>query len=117
MSIKVLSIVANSAKGAVLTTAKEIVKEPKKIDLFNIIFDSLSPYAFSILKLALAATLYSNSIRIIRIKKGGAVSGGGNPYSGITTAFFGYLAGRGTPIIIKVTDQICDQVLDTMGGK
>ncbi|NFF77682.1 hypothetical protein [Clostridium sporogenes] len=85
-------------------------------DLFNVTFNAISPYAFSILKLAFATTLFNNSIKIIRIKKGGTVSGN-NPYSGITTAFIGYLLGRGIPVIIGITDKICDGIVSTMGGK
>jgi len=88
----------------------------QNLDLFEVVFGSISPYAFSILKLAFATTLYSNSVKIIRAKKG-AVVGGSNPYSGVTTAFVGYLMGRGVPIIIGVADKVCDGILKHMGGK
>ncbi len=79
------------------------------MDLFPTIFNALSPYMFGILKIALATTLFSNSIKIIRTKGGGAVSG--NPYSGITTAIIGYLLGRGIPITVELIDVICNEIL------
>lgn len=88
----------------------------KNLDLFEVVFGSISPYAFGILKLAFATTLYSNAIKVIRAKKGTAV-GGSNPYSGVTTAFVGYLMGRGVPIIIGITDKVCDGIVAHMGGK
>jgi len=88
----------------------------ENLDLFEVVFGSISPYAFSILKLAFATTLYSNSVKVIRAKKGTSI-GGSNPYSGVTTAFVGYLMGRGIPIIIGVSDKVCDGILKSMGGK
>ena len=88
----------------------------KNFDLFEVVFGSVSPYAFSILKLAFATTLYSNAIKVIRAKKGNSISGS-NPYSSITTAFVGYLMGRGTPIIIGITDKVCDGIVKSMGGQ
>lgn len=88
----------------------------KNVDLFNIVFDSINPYAMQILKLAFAATMYSNIIKVIRVKKGGIVAGN-NPYSGMTTAFMGYLLGKSIPILIGVTDRICDNIIATMNQK
>ena len=88
----------------------------KNFDLFEVVFGSVSPYAFSILKIAFATTLYSNAIKVIRAKKGTSI-GGSNPYSGITTAFVGYLMGRGVPIIIGITDRVCDGIVKNMGGR
>lgn len=82
------------------------------MDLFDIVWNALSPYAFSILRLALSITLFSNAIKIIR-QKGGTISGN-NPWAGIWTAFLGYLLGRGIPIIIGVTDQICNDILNRL---
>jgi len=85
------------------------------MDLFSVIFNSLSPYLFGILKLALAFTLFSNAIKIIRSRTGGSGGmSGGNPYAGVTTAFIGYLFGRGIPIIIQMTDKICNEILRNM---
>ena len=84
-------------------------------DIFEVVFSSVSPYAFGILKLAFATTLYSNAIKVIRAKKGTSV-GGSNPYSGVATAFVGYLMGRGVPIIIGITDKVCDGIVKNMGG-
>lgn len=81
------------------------------MDLFNIIWGSISPYAFGILKLALAITLFSNALKILRQRSGGMGMGGVNPYSGLWTAFIGYLLGRGIPIIIGLTDKICNDIL------
>lgn len=101
----------------VAEAAKEVAgKSAENFDLFQIVFDSINPYAMSILKLALAVTLYSNAIKVIRAKKGATVTGN-NPYSGITTAFLGYLIGKGIPIIIGITDKICDGVIKTMNVK
>lgn len=89
------------------------------MDLFKIIFDALSPYFFAILKLALAFTLFSNAIKILRSKMGsGAVSGmaGTNPFQSLWTAFFGYLFGRGIPVIIAIVDKICNDIIRHMGG-
>jgi len=88
----------------------------ENIDLFEVVFGSISPYAFGILKLAFATTLYSNSIKVIRAKSGTSISGG-NPYGSITTAFVGYLLGRGVPIIIGITDKVCDGIVLHMSGK
>ena len=88
----------------------------ENFDLFEVVFGSVSPYAFGILKIAFATTLYSNAIKVIRAKKGTSI-GGSNPYSGVTTAFVGYLMGRGVPIIIGITDKVCDGIVKNMGGK
>lgn len=96
-----------------LSMTKFIGAKTQQIDLFQTVFDGLSPFGFDLLKLALAATLYSNSVKIIRSKKGSSLNGG-NPYSGVTTAFLGYLTGRGIPIIIKLSDKICDNIVSTM---
>lgn len=85
------------------------------MDLFKVVFNSLSPYLFSILKLALAITLFTNALKILRSKTG-AGSTGNNPYAGITTAFVGYLFGRGIPVIIGIIDKICNEILKSMGG-
>lgn len=82
-----------------------------EIDLFKIIWDALSPYAFAILKLALAITLFSFSLKILRQRTGSMGMGGGNPWSGLWAAFIGYLLGRGIPIIIGITDKICNDIL------
>jgi hypothetical protein len=86
------------------------------MDLFNVTFNALSPYLFSILKLALAVTLFTNAMKIIRSRVGGGMPGAGNPYSGVTTAFIGYLFGRGIPVIIKIIDRICNDIISSMGG-
>lgn len=82
-----------------------------ELNLFEIIWNALSPYAFGILKLALAITLFSNALKILRSKSGSMINGGNNPWSGIWTAFIGYLLGRGIPIIIGITDKICNDIL------
>jgi hypothetical protein len=92
-------------------------KAVEGFDLFDVVFGSVSPYAFSILKIAFATTLYSNAIKVIRAKKGTAI-GNTNPYTGMTTAFMGYLMGRGIPIIIGITDKVCDGIVKSIqGGK
>ncbi len=80
------------------------------MDLFQIAWSALSPYLFSILKLALAITLFSFSIKIIR-QRSGNVQGVGNPWSGIWNAFLGYLLGRGIPLVIGLTDAIVNDIL------
>jgi hypothetical protein len=86
------------------------------MDLFSIVFNALSPYLFAILKLALAVTLFTNALKIIRSRSGGGGASmmGGNPYSGVVTAFVGYLFGRGIPVLILVIDRICADVMKHM---
>ncbi|HSH50207.1 MAG TPA: hypothetical protein VK982_00635, partial [Bacteroidales bacterium] len=62
------------------------------MDLFEMIFGSLKPYLFDILRITLLFTLFKHSIVLIRSKNGHS-STGGNPYSGATTALIGYLLG------------------------
>lgn len=83
------------------------------MDLFNLVFDALSPYAFAIAKLAFATTLFGAGIKMIRSKVGSG-AGMSNPYSGVITPFLGYLFCRGIPIIIKVVDNICTDILSKM---
>jgi hypothetical protein len=42
------------------------------------------------------------------------VNGGGNPFTGLTTAFMGYLLGRGIPVIVGLVDRICNDILKNM---
>lgn len=81
------------------------------MDLFNIIWNSMAVYVYAILKLALAITLFSISLKILRQRTGSMSMGAGNPYGGLWTAFIGYLLGRGIPIIIGLTDKICNDIL------
>lgn len=82
------------------------------MDLFQIAWGALSPYLFGILKLALAFTLFSLAVKVIRQRSGmGGVQGVGNPWGGIWSAFLGYLLGRGIPIIIGITDTIVNDIL------
>lgn len=87
------------------------------MDIFKIVYGTLEPYMYGILKITLATTLYSNAIKIIRSKTGSSGVGtgvGGNPYSGITVAFMGYLAGRTIPISIGLIDAICNDIINNM---
>lgn len=84
----------------------------KEVSLYNILWGALSPYAFDILRLALAGTLFSKSLKILRSKNGH--TSGGNAYADVTTAFIGYLLGRGIPISINLIDRVCNEVLAKM---
>jgi len=84
------------------------------MDLFQIVWDALSPYAFAILKLALAITLFSLAVKIIRQKAGMVTAGSTNPWGGIWGAFLGYLLGRGIPILIGLTDAIISDILNKL---
>lgn len=83
------------------------------MDLFQIAWNALSPYVYGILKIALAMTLFSLSIKVIRQRSGmgGPITGASNPWGGIWTAFLGYLLGRGIPIVIGITDTIVNDIL------
>ncbi|HHU81236.1 MAG TPA: hypothetical protein GXZ35_07940 [Acholeplasmataceae bacterium] len=81
------------------------------MDLFSLIFDALSPYLFSILKLALALTLFQHSLKLIRHRLGGMDQ---HTYTSLWTTFVGYLLGRGIPIIVGLIDTICNEILAKM---
>lgn len=85
------------------------------MDLFDILWNALSPYMMSIARIALAITLFSYGIKLIRSKVGHISAGGiSNPYSGITSAFLGYLLCQSIPIIIGLTDSICKEIIAKM---
>ena len=89
------------------------------MDLFKIIFDAFSPYAFAILKLALAVAWFRVALQIIRTKNGSYTGTGvNNPLNSAWLAFMGYLIGRGIPVILGITDRIVDTILQrlTNGG-
>jgi ABC-type nitrate/sulfonate/bicarbonate transport system permease component len=79
------------------------------MDLFDVIFGALSPYIFAILKLALAFTLFSHSLKLIRHRLGSSIDN--NTYSSLWTVFMGYLLGRGIPVIVGLIDVICTEIL------
>lgn len=82
-------------------------------ELFNIIFNAFSPYMFAIANMALAITLFSIGLKILRQKSGG-MGMGGDQYGGVWTAFVGYLMCRGIPVIIGIFDMICNDILARM---
>jgi len=86
------------------------------LDLFGLIFNALSPYLFAIARLAFAITLFSCGIKYMRARTGGGIGSGGNGMQGSITAFVGYLFCRGIPVIISITDSICNEVMKNMGG-
>lgn len=81
-------------------------------DLFNIIFNAFSPYMFAIANIALATTLFSIGLKILRQRGGNMM--GGDQWGGIWTAFIGYLMCRGIPVIIGIFDMICNDILARM---
>lgn len=85
------------------------------MDLFQILWDAFSPYMMGILKIAFAITLFKFALRLLRSRLGTMSNvGNTNPYHGIFVAFSGYLLGKGIPIIIGITDQICEQILSKL---
>ncbi|MFA5557867.1 MAG: hypothetical protein WDA59_00180 [Methanofastidiosum sp.] len=84
------------------------------MDLFQIVWDALSPYMFDILKLAFGVTLFSTAIKVIRQKSGMVAPGSSNPWAGIWGSFLGYLLGRGIPILIGLTDAIVNDILEKL---
>lgn len=85
------------------------------MDLFGLIFNSISPYLFAIAKLAFAITLFSCGIKYIRARSGGGMGSGSN-LQGSVQAFIGYMLCRGIPVIVRITDNICNEILKNMGG-
>lgn len=83
-------------------------------DLFNIIFNAFSPYMFAIANMALATTLFSIGLKILRQRAGGMGSMNGDQWGGIWTAFVGYLLCRGIPVIIGIFDLIVNNILAQM---
>lgn len=83
------------------------------MDLFQIVWNALSPYFFAILKIAFTFTLFGFAIKLIR-QKSGSMMGSANPWSGIWGAFLGYLLGRGIPVLIGLTDAIINDILKNL---